>query len=70
MPKDLPGQIQHCVEWITCPSPTALPYQSDKEDIDLHLLGVAFTELLSAAHIEEVEDEGGADGDDNEYGWD
>ena len=33
-PKDLPGQQQCCVEWITRPYLTASPYQSDKEDND------------------------------------
>jgi hypothetical protein len=35
MPKDLVGRRERCVEWITCPSPTASPNQSDNEDIDV-----------------------------------
>ena len=31
MPKDLIGRRERCVEWITCPSPTASPNQSDHE---------------------------------------
>jgi hypothetical protein len=35
MPKDLVGRRERCVEWITRPSPTASPNQSDDEDIDV-----------------------------------
>ena len=35
MPKDLVRQRERCVEWITRPSPTASPNQSDDEDIDV-----------------------------------
>ena len=34
MPKNLIGQRECCVEWITRPSPTASPNQSDDEDND------------------------------------
>ncbi len=43
---------------LSCPSPTALPYQSEEEDNGLHLLGMAATKLLSTDHLEEVEVEG------------
>ena len=32
MPKDLIGRRECCVEWITRPSPTTSPNQSDDED--------------------------------------
>jgi hypothetical protein len=35
MPKDLVGRRERCVEWITRPSPTASPNQSEDEDIDV-----------------------------------
>ncbi len=73
MPKDLQEQRLCCVEWITRPSPTTSPYQSDKDEDsnDLHLLGMvaAATKLLSTEHLEEDGVEGGIDDDDNEYGW-
>ena len=34
MPKDLIRRRERCVEWITHPSPTASPNQSDDEDND------------------------------------
>jgi hypothetical protein len=52
MPKDLHGRRQRCVNWITRPSPTASPYQSDKEADAANavegLLGMAATKLLTA----------------------
>ena len=76
MPKDLPGQRQRCVEWIGRPSPTSSPYQSDEEenhDADAvdGLLRIANTDLISRASesLEEVEDEGGINEENNEYGW-
>ncbi len=72
MPKDLQERRQCCVKWITRPSPTTSPYQSDEEDSnDLHLLGIiaAAAELLPTEHLEEDGVEGGVDDDDNEYGW-
>ena len=35
IPKDLIGQRERSVEWITCPSPTTPPNQSDDEGIDV-----------------------------------
>ncbi len=74
MPKDLPGQRQRSVEWITHPSPTASPYQSDKEGNDAAdavegLLGMAATRLLSTDTLEEDGVEGGIGKDDEAYGW-
>jgi hypothetical protein len=76
MPKDLPGQRQHCIEWIGRPSPTSSPYQSDEEenyDADAvdGLLGIANMDLISRAsdRLEEVEDEGGIHEENNEYVW-
>ncbi len=74
MPKDLPGQQQRCVEWITHLSPTASPYQSDKEDNDADdavegLLGIAATGLLSTYSLEEDGVVGSVDKDEEEYGW-
>ena len=74
MPKDLPGQRQRCVEWITRPSPTASPYQSDKEDNDAAgavegLLGMAATGLLPTDTLEEDGVVGSVDKDEEEYGW-
>ena len=72
-PKDLPGQQQCCVEWITRPYLTASPYQSDKEDDAADavegLLGMAATGLLSMDTFEGYGVEGGVDEDDDEYGW-
>jgi hypothetical protein len=62
MPKDLIGRRQRCVEWISRPSPTASPKQSDDDDDEnngLHLLGITATELLlSTDHLEECGVEG------------
>ncbi len=74
MPKDLSGRQQRCVEWITPPSPSASPYQSDEENNDAGddvegLLGMAATGLLSSDTLEGNGVEGGVDKDDNEYGW-
>jgi hypothetical protein len=71
MPKDLIGQRERCVEWITCPSPTASPNQSEDEDNDAAnaaegLLGMA---AISTDTVEGNGVEGGVDEDDNEYGW-
>jgi hypothetical protein len=73
MPKDLIGRRERCVEWITCPSPTASPNQSDDEDNDAAdaeegLLGMAAIGGLSNT-FEGNGVEGGADEDDDEYGW-
>jgi hypothetical protein len=38
MPKDLIGRRERCVEWITRPSPTGSPNQSDDEDNDAPML--------------------------------
>jgi hypothetical protein len=32
MPKDLAAKQQHCIEWMSGPSPMASPYQSDDEN--------------------------------------
>jgi len=74
MPKDLIGQKEHCVEWITRPSPTASSNQSDDEDNDPAnavegLLGMAAIGGLSTDTFEGNGVKGGADEDDNEYGW-
>jgi hypothetical protein len=75
MPKDLIGQRERCVKWITGPSPTVNPKQSDDEDNNVAdavegLLEMAATGGLSTDMVERngVE-EGGVDEDDNEYGW-
>jgi hypothetical protein len=74
MPKDLIGQRERCVERITCPSPTASPNQSDDEDNDAAdavegLLGMAAIGGLSTDTFEGNGVKGGADKDDDEYGW-
>ena len=74
MPKDLIGRRERCVEWITRPSPTASPNQSDDEDNDAAdavegLLGMAAIGGLSTDTFEGNGVEGGADEDDDEYGW-
>ena len=74
MPKDLIGRRERCVEWITRPSPTASPNQSDDEDNDAAdavegLLGMAAIGGLSTDTFEGNGVEEGADEDDNEYGW-
>jgi hypothetical protein len=60
--------------WDTCPSPTASPNQSDDEDNDAAnavegLLGMAAIGGLSTDTFEGNGVEGGADKDDDEYGW-
>jgi hypothetical protein len=74
MPKDLIGRRERCVEWITRPSPTASPNQSDDEDNDAanaveRLLGMAAIGGLSTDTFEGNGVEGGVDEDDDEYGW-
>ena len=74
MPKDLIGRRERCVEWITRPSPTASPNQSDDEDNDAAdavegLLGMAAIGGLSTDMLERNGVEGGVDEDDDEYGW-
>jgi hypothetical protein len=74
MPKDLIGQRERCVERITRPSPTASPNQSDDEDNDAAdavegLLGMAAIGGLSTDTFEGNGVKGGADKDDDEYGW-
>ena len=74
MPKDLIGRRERCVEWISRPSPTASPNQSD--DVENYaadavegLLGMAAIGGLRTDMLEGNGVEGGADEDDNEYGW-
>ena len=74
MPKDLIGQRERCVEWITHPSPTVSPNQSEDEDNDAAnavegLLGMAAIGGLSTDTFEGNGVEGGVDEDDDEYGW-
>ena len=69
---NLNAQIQ--LLWDTCPSPTASPNQSDDEDNDAAnavegLLGMAAIGGLSTDTFEGNGVEGGADKDDDEYGW-
>ena len=64
MPKDLIGRRERCVEWITRPSPTASPNQSDDEDNDAAdaeegLLGMAAIEGISSDMLERNGVEGG-----------
>ena len=57
MPKDLATRKQCCIEWMSCPSPTAFPCQSDDEsDVGIGeseqdamhaLLGMAASQLSS-----------------------
>jgi hypothetical protein len=58
MPKDLVGRRERCVEWITRPSPTASPNQSDDEDIDIDVV-VGNSDMVCGL-------EGSVDEDDNE----
>ena len=74
MPKDLIGQRERCVEWITHPSPTTSPNQSDDEDNDAAdavegLLEMAAIGGISTDTFEGNGAEGGADVDDDENGW-
>ncbi len=74
MPKDLIGWRERCVEWITRPSPTASPNQSDTEDNDAAnaeegLLGMAAIRGISPDMLERNGVEGGVNEDDDEYGW-
>jgi hypothetical protein len=72
MLEDLHGKRQHCVEWITPPSPTASPYQSDEEDNDAAdaVEGLmAATGLVSTDTLEGNRVEGDVDEEDNEYKW-
>ena len=74
MPKDLIGRRERCVEWITPPSPTASPNQSDDEDNDAAnaaegLLEMATIGGISTDMLEGNGVEGGVDKDDDEYGW-
>jgi hypothetical protein len=74
MPKDLIRQRERCVEWITCPSPTVSPNQSDDEDNDAAdavegLLGMAAIGELSTDMLERNGVEGGVDKDDDKYRW-
>ena len=74
MPKDLIGQRERCVEWISRPSPTASPNQSEDEDNGAAdaaegLLGMAAIGGLSTDTVEGNGVEGGVDEDDDEYGW-
>ncbi len=68
MPKDLIGRRECCVEWITRPSPTASPNQSDDEENE-GLLGMAAIGGLRTDMLEGNGVEGGVDEDDDEYGW-
>ena len=70
MPKDLIGQRERCVD----PSPTASPNQSDHEynnaaDAVEGLLEMAASGGISTDTFEGNGVEGGADVDDDEYGW-
>ena len=74
MSKDLIGRRERCVEWITRPSPTASPNQSD--DVENYaadavegLLGMAAIGGLRTDMLEGNGVEGGVDEDDDEYGW-
>ncbi len=74
MSKDLIGRRERCGEWITRPSPTASPNQSD--DVENYaadavegLLGMAAIGGLRTDMLEGNGVEGGVDEDDNEYGW-
>ena len=74
MPKDLIARRERCVEWITRPSPTVSPNQSDDEDNDAAdavegLLGMAAIGELSSDMLEGNGVEGDAEEDDDEYGW-
>jgi len=74
MPKDLIGRRERCVEWITCPSPTASPNQSDDEDNDAAdaeegLLGMAAIGGISPDMLERDGVKGGVNENDDEYGW-
>ncbi len=74
MPKDLVGRREHCVEWITRPSPTASPNQSDDEDNDAAdvaegLLGMAAIGGISTDTWEGNGVKGGVDKGYDEYGW-
>ena len=65
---------QRCVEWISRPSPTASPYQSDEEDNDdadavEGLLEMAATGLPPTDTLEENGVERGFEEADDEYGW-
>ena len=73
MPKDLIGRRERCVEWITRPSPTTSPNQSDDEDNDAAdavegLLEMAAIGGISTDTFEGNGVEGGADVDDDENG--
>jgi hypothetical protein len=74
MPKDLIGQRERCVEWITRPSPTVSPNQIDDEDNDAAnaeegLLGMAAIRGISPDMLERNGVKGGVNEDDDEYGW-
>ena len=74
MPKDLIRRRERCVEWITRPSPTASPNQSDDEDNDAAdaeegLLGMAAIRGISPDMLERNGVKGGVNEDDDEYGW-
>ena len=74
MPKDLIGRRERCVEWITRPSPTTSPNQSDDEDNNAAdavegLLEMAAIGGISTDTFEGNGVEGGADVDDDENGW-
>jgi len=65
---------ERCVEWITRPSPTTSPNQSDDEDNDAAdavegLLEMAAIGGISTDTFEGNGVKGGADVDDDENGW-
>ena len=72
MPKDLAEQRQWCVEWLSCPSPTSFPHQSDDEesincigegehDAVQGVLGMETTQVSSVL--------GKRDQEEDDYGW-
>ena len=69
MPKDLAARRQQCVEWITYPSHTSSPNQSDDEDGMSNIGEMEHNAVQRLLGITATQVSWERDNEEDDYGW-